>query len=267
MIKFDYHTHSSHSCDCVSSMDDMIKTAIKLGLEEYAITDHVDFSWPDNKIISPYGIAANMKAMQAAAAKYDGRIKVLAGVELSLRPDSARIAQKIADSYDFDIIIGSAHDVKGIDFGWPEFYRGRTKHEFHMAYFENLLDVVCTCDAYDVIGHFDYAERYGNYSDKTLFYPDFCDIIDEILKIVIAKGKGIEINTAGFAYGIGHAHPQTEILRRYLQLGGEIITVGSDAHTPGRIAADFDIVHDILQGLGIKYIAGFNKRQPRLVRI
>ena len=267
MIKFDYHTHSNHSTDGMASMGEMIETAIKLGLEEYAITDHLDFSWPEKEIISTYGIAANVKAMQAAKAKYAGRIKVLIGVELSLRPDVADEARELANEYDFDIIIGSGHDIKGVDFYLPELYRNHTKHQAHTMYFENLLDVVTTCDAYDVVGHLDYVERYGKYPDKTLHYTDFRETIDEILKTIIAKGKGIEINTSGYAYGLGHAHPQTDILRKYLQLGGEIITVGSDAHRPGNIAQHFGDAHKILQSLGVKYITRFDKRKPSFVKI
>ena len=263
MIKFDYHTHSLHSTDGTASMEDMINAAISLGLEEYAITDHLDFDWPNAEIINcPYGIAANIKAMEAMKKKFEGKIKVLAGAEISLRPDVAHIAQEIADAHDFDFIIGSAHDFEGIDFGLPQLHRGRSQHEVYTAYFENLLDVVRTCDAYDVVGHFDYVVRYGNYSDKSLRYADHKEIIDTILKIIISKGKGIEINTAGIPYGIGHPHPHIDILRQYIKLGGEIITAGSDAHRPGNIAQYFDTAYEILQQLGVKYITRFDKRKP-----
>ena len=267
MIKADYHTHSNYSIDGQASIDAMIARAIKLSLEEYAITDHIDFGWPKSEIIGPYGISDIVAAMEAAKAEYAGRIKVLAGVEISLRPDVADIAQKMVDDYDFDFVIGSAHDVRGIDFGWPQFHRGRTRREAYYAYFENMLDVVTTCDAYDVIGHFDYVVRYGNYADKTLHYADYHEIIDEILKTIISKGKGIEINTAGIPYGLGRVHPHIDILQRYLQLGGEIITVGSDAHTPGSIAQHFDNAYKLLKQAGAKYITRFDRRRPVFVKL
>jgi len=153
MIKSDYHTHSNYSIDGRASMDAMIKQAIKLGLEEYAITDHIDFGYPDTKIVGPYDISDIVTAMEAAKAEYAGRIKVLVGVEISLRPDVADIAQQMVNAHDFDFVLGSAHDTKGVDFFWPEFRRGRTKHEVHAAYYEHLLDMVRSCDAYDVLGH------------------------------------------------------------------------------------------------------------------
>lgn len=267
MIKFDYHTHSSHSPDSQTDMEDMVRRAIRRGLTEYAITDHIDFGYPNGEIISVYSIAENMQAMQAVAAKYASKIKVLAGVELSLRPDVAAITQDIVDTHDFDFVIGSTHDKQGIDFFWPEFRQNRSKNEAYALYYEHMLDTVRTCDAYDVLGHFDYIKRLGKIVYNDISDSDNREIIDEILKTVIAKGKGIEINTAGISYGIGHVHPHINILRRYVQLGGEIITVGSDAHNPQRIAQHFDTAHEMLQQLGVKYITRFDKRKPHFVKI
>jgi len=267
MIKADYHTHTNFSTDGQATMDAMIEQAIKLGLKEYAITDHMDFTYPDRRILGNFEASDMVNAMQAAKTKYEGRIKVLVGMEISLRPDVADIARQMVSEHEFDFIIGSPHDVKGIDVGWTQFHHGRTKHEAHAAYFEHMLDVVHTCDSYDVLGHFDYVERYGPYTDKSLRYDDHREIIDEILKIVISKGKGIEINTAGYFYGLGHAHPQMDILQRYMQLGGEIITIGSDAHRPENIAQYFDDAYKMLQQVGVKYIALFDKRKPRFISI
>lgn len=268
MIKFDYHTHSSHSPDSSAGMEDMINAAIAMGLEDYAITDHIDFGWPHGEIInSPYGIAKNVTAMEAAKKKFSDKINVLAGVEFSLRSDVDNIAQEIVNTYDFDFVIGSSHDVKGVDFFWPEFYDGRTIHEVYTLYYENLLDVVRNCNAYDVLGHFDYIKRLGKIVYDDTVCADCHEIIDAILKIVISKGKGIEINTAGITYGIGHLHPHINILRQYVNLGGEIITVGSDAHRPENIAQHFDVAHDVLQQLGVKYIARFNRRKPIFTNI
>jgi histidinol-phosphatase (PHP family) len=265
MIKTDYHTHSNYSFDGKATMDAMIERAIKLGLEEYAITDHIDFGYPHPKTLGPYDISHIVIAMEAAKAEYDGRIKVLAGVEIGLRPDVADIAQQMVDAHDFDFVIGSLHDAHGIDFFWPEFYRGRSKDEAYALYYENLLEMVRLCDAYDVLGHFDYINRLGKIAYNDATGTDNCQIIDDILKIVISKGKGIEINTAGITYGIGYPHPHIDVLRRYIQLGGEIITVGSDAHTPGNIAKHFDRVYEILRQLGVKYITRFDKRKPIFV--
>jgi histidinol-phosphatase (PHP family) len=267
MIKTDYHTHSNYSFDGKASMDAMIEQAIKLGLEEYAITDHIDFGYPHPKIIGPYDISDIVIAMGAVKAEYAGRIRVLAGMEISLRPDLADVAQQMVNAHDFDFVIGSLHDIMGIDLFWPEFYRDRSRDEAYALYYENLLDMVRICDAYDVLGHFDYIKRLGKvvYNDMTDF--DNSEIVDDILKTVISKGKGIEINTAGIAYGIGHPHPHIDILRRYFQLGGEIVTVGSDAHAPKNIAQHFSEAYEILRQLGIRYITRFERRKPIFQKI
>ncbi|MCL2855071.1 MAG: histidinol-phosphatase HisJ family protein [Defluviitaleaceae bacterium] len=264
MIKFDYHTHTNHSFDSSATVDGMVQRAISLGLEEYAITDHIDFTWPDCRIISPHGIAANVKAMQAAKERYADQIKILVGVEFGLRPDCEEAAAKIAKAYDFDIVIGSMHEINGSDFYYPELHKGRTKHEVFQLYFENALETVIACDSFDILGHLDYVERYARFPDKTLHHADYREIVDEILKVIIRKDKGIEINTSGFAYGLGRTHPQVGIVKRYRELGGEIITVGSDTHKPENIAHSFDKAYEVLKEAGFNHITRFCKRKPIL---
>lgn len=270
MIKFDYHTHTDHSLDCDEPIDAMIEKAISLGLAEYAITDHIDFTHGSKKIISPYGIDANMKQMQKAKEYFAKQIKVLAGVELGLRPDLADVTADIAASYDFDIIIGSAHS-DDIDLpGFRDFCLDDTLYQKLNAYdiyFDNMLKTVKACDSYDVLGHMDYVERYAIYDDRRLCYNEHKDVIDDILIVLIQKGKGIEINTSGYAYGLGRTHPQINIIKRYLELGGEIITIGSDAHSPKNIAGSFDKVYGMLKEAGIKYIARYDKRVAELTKI
>ncbi|MCL2235117.1 MAG: histidinol-phosphatase HisJ family protein [Defluviitaleaceae bacterium] len=270
MIKFDYHTHTNYSFDGLATIDQMIQKAIDIGLEEYAITDHIDFSYPDQRILSPKGVAANVKAAEQAREKYANKIKILVGVELGLRPDLAEAGAKIAESYDFDVIIGSMHEIKGIDFYYPDLHRSRTRHEVFTLYFENMLSTVQVCDCFDVLGHIGYVERYverhipGDYAP--LKYMDYVDIIDEILKTIIGKGKGIEINTSGYAYGLGRTHPQVDIVRRYRQLGGEIITVGSDTHHPDNVGGNFDKAQAVLEEAGFAHITRFRNRKPEFIK-
>lgn len=263
MIKTDYHCHTSYSFDSKACMESMVKQAIEMGLEEIAITDHIDFSYPDKKIVSPKGVCANVEAILAARQVFGSQIRLAVGVELGLRADCAEKCREIAAGFDFDIVIGSVHETAfGVDFYYPELYKNHPKHEAYQIYFESVLSAVSACDSYDVLGHLDFVERYAPYDDKNLRYADFCDIIDEILRIIIGKGIGLEVNTSGLSYGLGRTHPQPAILRRYLELGGEIITVGSDAHAPERIGYGFDVVLEILNNLGIKYIARFERRKP-----
>ena len=267
MIKFDYHIHTSHSVDCRTPMEEMIEHAISLGLEEIAITDHVDFSYPGNDVLSPPGVAANIFKMRAMREKYAGDISVLSGVEFNLRPDSANIIRQIAAAHNFDIIIGSVHELGAVDFSFPEYCENRTKREAHGLYLKTVFDAVTACDSWDILGHLGYIERYGDYGDKSLARADFSDIIDEILKHVIKSDKGIEINTSGYRYALKRPHPNFDIIARYKELGGEIFTVGSDAHSTAAMAVGFEEIHTALRNLGIKYIARFERRRPVFVKI
>lgn len=135
-------------------------------------------------------------------------------------------------------MIGSSHVVNGIDPYYPAFYKGKTEHEAYTEYFESILDNLHSGADFDVYGHIDYVVRYGPDKNKYYSYERYADIIDAILKEIISQGKGIELNTAGFKYGLGHPNPTEDVLKRYHELGGEIITVGADAHKPEHVAYD-----------------------------
>ena len=87
-----------------------------------------------------------------------------------------------------------------------------------------------------MLGHIDYVVRYGRKRAEEYSYDEFADEIDAVLKKVLQMGKGIELNTGGFKYGLGFCNPHPDIIRRYRELGGEIITVGADAHCPEHVA-------------------------------
>ncbi|MCL2415543.1 MAG: histidinol-phosphatase HisJ family protein [Defluviitaleaceae bacterium] len=269
---FDYHIHTNHSSDSKSSMESMIRAAYNAGLKEISITDHADFSFPKQEFLNlDFDLDAYINEIGHLRQKYADKICVLAGIEMGIRDDLAQKIGDIAKSYDFDIIIGSLHDFEGLDFGmdfdYGSFFAGRDKNTAYGQYFEILLDSVAAVNDFDILGHMDYIERYAPYPNRILKYANHAEIIDEILKILIGKGKGIEINTAGYAYGLNHSHPQIEIVRAYRRLGGEIITIGSDAHNPQRIGADFDKAIDMLKAVGFKYITKFRNRIPEMVAL
>ena len=268
MIKYDYHTHTSHSSDCSTPMEDMIRQAASLGLEEIAITDHMDFSYPENKMLSPlFGIAANIREINQMRERYTDDICVLIGAEINLRPDSKNVISEIVNTHNFDIIIGSVHEIGAVDFSNEKFYENRTKYEAYSLYLQTVFEAITACSDWDILGHLCYIERYGNYDDKSLRHADLSDIIDEILKRVIHSGKGIEINTSSYHYGLGCPHPAPDIIARYIELGGEIFTIGSDAHRTESIDLGYSETYALLHNLGIKYISRFRNRVPEFVNV
>ena len=133
------------------------------------------------------------------------------------------------------------------------------------AYFESELESICIFDEYDVFGHLDYIARYGTKGNEDYCFGDHAEVIDEILKQLIKRGKGIEINTAGFRKRGGEPNPCADILRRYFELGGEIITIGSDAHSTEYVACGLDRAGELLAGIGYTHYCVFKGRKPEFL--
>ena len=159
-------------------------------------------------------------------------------------------------------MIGSVHVVHGMDPYYGEIFEGRSDEEVYKETFLATLENLDAVSSFDVLGHLDYVVRYGKCQARQYSYKKYAQEIDEILKKVIAMGKGIELNTARWKYGLAFCHPNPEILCRYKELGGEIITVGSDAHKPEHVAYDFQKAADVLKACGFKYYTEFQDRKP-----
>lgn len=267
MIKRDYHIHTSYSDDCRIPMEKMIESAVEKGLCEIALTDHVDFDSNYNLTTVPIDYDEYRREFAYLKEKYSCKINLLLGVEIGLSHASEDAIKSFLSGYPFDFVIGSIHAVNGSDVYLDSYSKGKSQKEAYQEYFEYALECSKMRDCYEVFGHLDYINRYGGFADKTLKYKDYSDIIDEILKSVIENGKGFEINTSGYRYGLGQLHPQKDIIKRYHELGGEIITIGSDSHRPEDIAANFDTVYEVLQNIGIRYLAAFNQRKVNMYRI
>lgn len=267
MNRIDYHMHSNFSDDSDARMEDMIKSSIDKGLTHIAITDHVDFLYPDPNF--PFMIDYNeyKDAVYELKEKYDKKIDISFGVEMGFQPSAEKLIKDYLDENFFDFVIGSTHCVAGLEMYGDSFYKGKTKEEAYREYFEDVLNSVKAYPVFNVYGHLDYVNRYGGYSDNSLSYFDYKDVIDEILKELISRGKGLDLNTSGYRYKIGYAHPQKEILKAYKAFGGEIITTGSDAHKPQDVAADFDLAYALLEEIGFKYVTVFKDKKPQFIKI
>lgn len=268
MILSDYHMHSSFSDDSEATMASMIKRSIELGFHTICFTDHMDLDFP---IEFGGGFVFNTdiytKHIKKLKDQYADQINILCGVEYGLRPYLKEQFATLTKKNDFDFIIGSSHLVGNIDPYQKAFWEGITEEQGIIKYLESIYANVQTFEDYDVYGHIDYAIRYAPNQNHNYSYIKYADLIDEIFKTIIHKGKGIEVNTAGYKYGLGHPHPQTDVLKRYKELGGEIITIGSDAHKPEHIGYDFKKVEELLKSLGFEYYTIFEKRQPQFIAL
>lgn len=271
MIRADYHLHSSYSGDSSAPMEDMILKGIQLGLTHMCFTEHMDpdFPYPDPEEEGMFELNTDSYLYELARLKekYASQIQLLFGVELGVQPHLRRELSIYAKSYDFDFIIASSHLCNKKDPYYPSFYEGRSDEEAYREYFLSILDNLRAFGNFDVYGHLDYVVRYGKNKDADYCYDKYRDIFDRILETLMEKEKGLEINTGAIGYGLKELNPCTELLRRYRKLGGELITVGSDAHDPQSVARGFDRAAQILTDCGFRYYATFEKRTPEFHRI
>jgi histidinol-phosphatase (PHP family) len=248
-------------------MEQMIERAIQLGLKRLCFTDHMDYDYPHKGDISfVFDPEEYTKKLTEMKVKYHGKLEILTGIELGLQPQVMEEFNKLMQEYRFDFAIGSSHVLDYIDPYFPQFWENRTREEGIRAYFQSIID---NCKQFQkffhIYGHLDYIIRYaptpeGTKSDYS--YADYADLLDEVLKTILSCGKGIEVNTAGLKYGLGYPHPKKEVLKRYRELGGELITIGSDAHKPEHLCYDFQLVPELLKSLGYQYYATFVDGKP-----
>ena len=267
MIIGDYHNHTSFSADCDASAESMIEKAIDLGLTYLCMTDHMDPDMNFPGMDFTFDLTAYFKKHQELKERYGDRITLLTGIELGLQPHIGQTLRDILAFGDFDFAIGSAHVCDKVDPYFPEYWEGKTEYEGTYRYFEYILECINAFDDFDVFGHVDYIVRYGPTKANNYSYRLYKEILDEILKTLVSKNIGLELNTAGLKYGLGFAHPHTDILKRYKELGGEILTIGSDGHKPEHLAYDFHKVPEILGECGFKYYTIFKNRKPEFIKL
>lgn len=270
-ILSDCHLHSHHSGDSEASMEDMILRGIELGLHTMCFTEHNDFGYPGYPDLPADTFLLNADSylyeLLGLKEKYADRIRILFGLELGLQPEVFRENAVFSRSHEYDFIIGSSHLCHGKDPYYPDFFAGRGDEEAYREYFESELENIRKFTNYDVYGHLDYVVRYGASKDENYSYDKYKDIFDKILTTLLEKEKGIELNTGGIKKGMKDFHPCMDLLKRYRELGGEIITVGSDAHDPSHVADCFERAAEVLKECGFRYYTVFEKRLPEFIKL
>lgn len=244
------------------SAEKAVETAIQLGLEGIAFTDHLDLDFPESDDVVDIDFNDYSRFMDLLKQMNKGKLKIYKGIEVGFQPHIAEDSSKIVHSFDFDFVIGSVHIIDKMDPYRMDFFTGKTKTQSDILYLEENLFMVQDFKDYDILGHIGYIRRYNNYDDKTLRYADYPDLVDAILKTVISDGKGIEVNTSGYRSVLGTPMPDFDVVKRYHELGGEIICMGSDAHHPEHIAHSFLKVRDILADIGFEYLVHYEERKP-----
>ena len=257
----DLHLHTRFSHDSEETAENYVLAAKARGYKSLGFTEHYDYDvFLDggfNECPLP-DLSAYSQVISDLSEKYP-EIKILKGIELGYSADAAENYKELLQSGNFDYAILSVHTVKGRgDCYFPRFFDGLSKKQAYEAYFKAVLESVRSDINYQIAGHLGYIERYAPYKEKRVIYAEFSNVLDEILKEIILRGKCLEINTS--AKGTGRITvPDLEIIERYLLLGGKNFSLGSDAHSVSRFAENFSAVKDLLVSLGVTHTCLFEK--------
>lgn len=271
MFLADYHLHTYISHDGRETLADMAAAAKKAGMSEICVTDHCDMAdWNDFRPTrGDSGVPAAVVAQRDGLLRTgDPGITVKAGIELGEGHLYPELARELSAAPGLDFIIGSLHMLR--DEG--DFYVIHYLSQEHCdslvdKYFDQSLEVA-RLGCFDVFGHIGYFERYMTKQgfQARLDLSRWGDKITLLLKTLIDGGRGIEVNTSGIKDGLG-CFPSEEIVGLYRQMGGEIVTVGSDAHCVGDAGRDVKAGYELLRRAGFEYVTVFSGRKPEFIKI
>lgn len=273
-MKADYHLHTSFSDDSENPIENVIKEAIEKGFDEICITDHVDYGVKHDRenltddelreyeknFLLNVDYPNYFKTLEKVKKKYKDKIKIKVGLEFGVQTHTIEQYNELFDKYDYDFVIMSVHQVDNKEFWNGDYQRGKTQEEYYRGHYQEMLGVVKNFNNYSIIGHLDHHTRY-DYGEP-FSSPEIDELIDEILKTAIANGKGIEVNTSYYRYGLRDLTPSRKILKRYKELGGKILTVGSDSHKPGDLGDYFDETIETLKDIGFEGFYTFTNMEP-----
>ena len=260
---YDTHTHSRHSFDGRDSVEEMCRAAQKTGLAGICITDHYEVGsalFVPKEQRDPYWIKESFAAVAAEKGRH-GDLDILAGVELGQYVHDPARADEIISLCPFDFVLGSMHFSKdGVDFYAVDF----TKVDpapIYAAYLDDLLETALTAD-FDSLAHMTYPLRYVRRDGAGLDLQPFDSMHDKILSALARRGKALELNTSGVNYPSGFLMPEENLVRRFKELGGQYVTLGSDAHRAEHIAAGFERGLEVLRAAGFERPTAFAARRP-----
>lgn len=273
---FDYHVHSDFSNDSIYEMEEVVKDAIALKMSEICFTDHVDYGvkpdWEQAKSAQiecgkkklNVNYPLYFKEIEKLQEKYRGKILIKKGLEFGIQSSTIPKFENLTQKYDLDFILLSIHQIGNLEFWNGAFQEGKTVEQSYQGYYEEMFQVIQQFHDYSVLAHMDLIRRY---LDKKDYFHQNKEQIQKILRYIIEDGKGIEVNTSSFYYQIDGLTPSIDILHLYHQLGGKIITIGSDSHKKEQLGAHIHEIQAILRDIGYESICTFESMKPTFHRL
>ena len=255
---FDFHMHSAVSFDGRSPVDEMVRAAAAAGLKEICFTDHLDY----DPLAAEQTLVFDTQVYNDTYNDlWHPDMKIRHGMEFGMLPDNQDTMRADLQRRPFDFVLGSVHFVENVDIYYPPFWEGKTMEQAERRFLEQTLACVKAHDDIDVLAHLTYASKAGNNpTHRPIVYETYRELIDEILRTLAQKGKGLEVNTSGMDL-CGVYLPTAEYLRRFKELGGQIVTVGSDAHNTTRVGQYCWEACQLVQEI-FGYVCTFADRKP-----
>ena len=265
---FDNHNHCEFSFDGKrTTVEASSKAAVEKGLGGLCFADHCDIFVPEQTLsISPRSKdLVDVEAQQAEIDRVQDlfpQIKILKGIEIGMHPRCREQVKQIMAKHNFDQVIGSIHYIEDTDPFFGSYFEGKSWQEAYRCYLETIYNEMTAWGDFDIVGHYDYIVRYCDYEQVDILYKNFSDVFDEIFRYLIHNGKALEINTKSYQnYRGRQASLDLNVLKRYREMGGEIISFGSDSHDAHVVGTDFEKYAAIAKSAGFRWAAHYEKRQ------
>lgn len=263
---FDYHIHSNFSFDARSTIYEICKSAVEKGIKEIAITDHWEQGLEDENE-GHYNADDYYSELLKARELFGQNLIIKIGVEIGQPQLSLKVSENLIKEIPYDYVIGSIHrapveiDLKDVD------YTQYTLEDICDIYLNEIKKLVTAAD-FDCLGHLGLVRRYGfSHYNRRITSMLHKELLQEILEKIIYRGKGLEINTSGLRQKSKEAMPGIDVLKFYKELGGEILTIGSDAHNHNDLGKGFQEAVQLAREVGFEYLTLFDQRKPKMIPI
>lgn len=270
LTMFDYHVHSLFSADSKMKLEDACEAAMKAGVKEIAFTEHIDYFYPNCDLIFDFDYNEYAKEIELVQEKYMNQLTILKAVEVGIHPFKHEENRTFVTTNFFDFVIGSIHLADDKDLHNGDYFEGKNLDHAVEQYFLTINQYVKEFHDFNVLGHLTLIKRYLHFVKahwKDVQWSKYYDIIEDTFKHLVETGRGIEINMSGFRYRIDCPLPDLPFLKLYKQTGGEIITVGTDAHSKHFVGQHLQLGYQLLHEAGFNYVTTFRERKPTFVPI
>lgn len=248
----DTHVHTIFSTDSNMELEEALRAAGEKGIG-LTLTEHMDLNCPEP---GKFVFDVDEYFRQYGSLKSNN---LLLGIELGLTEKFRDENKAIAEKYPFDYVLGSIHFLGNYDIYYPEYYAGRSKKEAYEGYLITMKNNIKGETFFDSLGHIDYICRYAPYEDKEIYLREYGELIDEILKCLIDQNLAMEINTRrlGERSAIKNL---LDIYKRYKELGGQYVTIGSDSHNTKAVGFGLDLALEIAERALLKPVYFRNRK-------